>query len=273
VKTIKDNFKGLLEALDFSNELAAIDKINRWVANQTKEKIKNLIAPGMLDRNTRLVLTNAIYFKAAWEEQFTKANTRKEKFHVSAGTDVDVDMMKQTHYFNLAELESFKLLVIPYKKNQAALIVLLPDTVDGLPDLEKSITAEKLTSWVEKSKSVQVALSLPKFRNTSRFDLNHALIALGMKKAFMPGQANFTRIANVPQEPLYLGLVIHKAFVDVNEEGTEATAATAVVAPTAAMITSEPVPFVADHPFVYIMHDNRTGGILFMGRLADPTRE
>jgi serpin B len=180
-------------------------------------------------------------------------------------------MMKQTHFFGLAELEGFKLLVMPYKGGEASMLVLLPDKVDGLADLERSLSAEKLASWLEKSRSVRVALSIPKFKNTSALNLNNTLITLGMKKAFVFGQADFTGIANVPAEPLYIGLVIHKAFVDVNEEGTEAAAATAVgIRAHSAMRPAEPFPFVADHPFVYIIRSNRTGDILFMGRLTDP---
>jgi serpin B len=274
VRGIKESFDGNLEQVDFSNEAVACKKINGWVSDQTKDKIRNLIGPGALTPETRLVLTNAIYFKAAWQEQFRKEATRKEPFHVSVAKDVDADMMKQTRFFALAELEGFKLLVIPYRNNEASMLVLLPDRLDGLPALEESLTAEKLTSWVKKSQSVRVALSFPKFKNTSGFDLNNPLMALGMRKAFAAGQADFTGIARVPAEPLYIGLVIHKAFVDVNEAGTEAAAATAVAMRAgSAMRPAEPVPFVADHPFVYIIRANRTGEILFMGRLSDPTEQ
>jgi len=274
IKAIKESFNGSLEPVDFSNEPAARKRINGWVSDRTRDKIRNLIGPRILTPDTRLVLTNAIYFKAAWEEQFRKEATRKEKFHVSVSKDVDAKMMKQTDFFSLAELKGFRLLVLPYQHDEASMLVLLPNKVDGLADLERSLTAAKLTSWVEECKSVRVALSLPKFKNTSAFDLNNPLITLGMKEAFAVGQADFTGIANVPSEPLYIGLVIHKAFVDVNEEGTEAAAATAAtIRAGAAMRPAEPVPFVADHPFVYIIRSNRTGAILFMGRLADPTEE
>jgi serpin B len=274
VRGIKESFDGNLERVDFSNEAAACKRINGWVSDQTREKIRDLIGPGALTPDTRLVLTNAIYFKAAWQEQFQKGATRKETFHVSLGKDVDVDMMKQTRFLALAQLDGLRLLVIPYRNNEASMLVLLPDRVDGLAALEKSLTAEKLTSWVKKSQSVRVALSLPKFKNTSKFDLNNPLMALGMRKAFTAGQADFTGIAQVPAEPLYVGLVIHKAFVDVNEDGTEAAAATAVAMRAgSAMRPAEPVPFVADHPFVYIIRANRTGEILFMGRLSDPTEQ
>jgi len=271
-KAIKENFKGSIEPVDFSNGPAARKKINGWVSDQTNDKIRDLIGPNAVTPNTRLVLTNAIYFKAAWETQFRKEASTKEKFHVSLNKDVDAEMMKQTHFFGLAELEGFKLLVMPYKGGEASMLVLLPDKVDGLADLERSLSAENLASWLEKSRSVRVALSLPKFKNTTELDLNDTLITLGMKKAFVVGQADFTGIANVPAEPLYIGLVIHKAFVDVNEEGTEAAAATAVTMRAgSAMRPAEPFPFVADHPFVYIIRSNRTGDILFMGRLTDPT--
>ena len=272
IKAITESFKGSLEPVDFSNEIAARKKITGWVSDQTSDKIQNLIGPNAITPDTRLVLTNAIYFKAAWETQFRKEASRQEKFHVSLNKDVDAEMMKQTHFFGLAELEGFKLLVMPYKGGEASMLVLLPDKVDGLADLERSFNAENLASWLEKSRSVRVALSLPKFKNTSALNLNNTLITLGMKKAFIVGQADFTGIANVPAEPLYIGLVMHKAFVDVNEEGTEAAAATAVnIRAGAVMRPAEPFPFVADHPFVYVIRSNRTGDILFMGRLTDPT--
>jgi serpin B len=274
IKAIKESFKGSLEPVDFSNEPAARKKINGWVSGRTRDKIRNLIGPRILTPDTRLVLTNAVYFRAAWEEQFRKEATTKEKFHVSTSKDVDAKMMEQTDFFNLAELEGFKLLVIPYRHNEASMLVLLSDKVDGLADLERSLTAARLASWMGKCKSVRVALSLPKFKNTSAFELNNPLRTLGMKEAFAVGRADFTGIAEVPGEPLYIGLVIHKAFVDVNEEGTEAAAATAAAIPAAAaMRPAAPIPFVADHPFVYIIRSNRTGAILFMGRLADPTEE
>lgn len=272
IKGIKQGFGSGLEAVDFSNAPVASKKINDWVSDQTKGKIMDLISPAMLTPDTRLVLTNAIYFKAAWEEQFRKEATAKEKFHVSPGKDVDARMMKQVRFFKLARLEGFKLLEIPYKGRQASLLVLLPDKVDGLADVEKSLTAQNLDSWLKKSESARVSLSLPSFKNTSRFDLNEALSAMGMKKAFVAGRADFTGIADKPDEPLFIGMVVHKAFIDLNEEGTEAAAATALTMRAgAAMRQAEPVPFVADHPFLYMIRDNRTGGILFIGRLADPS--
>jgi serpin B len=274
IKAIVESFKGSIEPVDFNNELAARNKINTWVSDQTRGKIRNLIGPNAVTSGTRLVLANAIYFKAAWDAQFTKEASRKEKFHVSLDRDVDIEMMQQTRFYEVAELEGFKLLVMPYKGSEASMLVLLPDKVDGLEDLERSLSAEKVDSWLEKRKSVRVALSLPKFKSTSALNLNDPLIALGMKKAFAIKEADFSGIASVQGEPLYIGLVIHKAFVDVNEEGTEAAAATGVsIRAGAVMRPIEPLRFNADHPFVYIIRSNSTGDILFMGRLTDPTNQ
>jgi serpin B len=273
VKSVKANFDGDLQGADFANEPAARKTINDWVAGATKDKIKDLIGPGVLTPATRLVLTNAIYFKAAWATQFAKEATRKAKFHLAADKDAEVDMMNDTDHYSLAELDGFKMLTIPYKDNQASMLILLPEKVDGLGDLEKTLTAEKLAAWIDKSKSAYMELSMPKFKCTCKFELSGQLTAMGMKLAFQAGKADFTGIANVPDEPLFIGAVIHKAFVDVSEEGTEAAAATAVVmlAGSAMQTPPKPVLFTADHPFIYVIRDNRTGDILFLGRLADPT--
>ena len=274
IKQIKGSFDGNLTGVDFSKEEPARKLINDWVAEQTKDKIKDLIAKGVLTPDTRLVLTNAIYFKAAWEEQFKKEATKKEPFHLADGKDADAEMMKQNRFYALAELDGFKMLALPYKGHKASMLVLLPDKVDGLADVEKSLTAAKLAEWVGKLQHKRVNLSLPKFKSTSSFELSKELGALGIRKAFQAGGADFTGIANVPDEPLYIALVIHKAFVEVNEEGTEAAAATAVVMKAgSAMRPEEPVKFTADHPFLYIIRDDRTGDILFLGRLADPTQK
>jgi len=272
---IKNNFKGNLEPVDFSNKPAACKRINAWVSDQTKDRIRNLLGPNMLTPDTRLVLTNAIYFKAAWDEPFQKAFTGKQKFHVSSEIDVDVDMMMRTGHFDLAELEGFRLLVLPYRRNEMSMLILLPDEVSGLTALEKSLKAQKLASWIAEARSAKVALSFPKFKNTCSLDLKNALGLLGMKKAFDARHADFKGIADVPLEPLYIGMMIHKTFVDVNEEGTEAAASTigVMMAGAAPGPRREPIPFVVDHPFLFIIQANATGEILFMGRVVDPTKQ
>jgi serpin B len=272
IKSIKDSFGGQLENVDFNDEPAARKRINDWVANQTKDKIKDLIGPKALTPLTRLVLTNAIYFKAAWQEQFNKQATLKEKFHLSADKDVDADMMRNNKRFDYAELDGFKMLSLPYKTGQASMLVLLPDKLDGLDAMEKSLTAEKLAGWAAKLKNTQVAVMLPKFKSTCSFELAKPLAALGIKKAFTTA-ADFGGMTTKPEDALYISAVLHKAFVDVNEEGTEAAAATAVAVAAANGHSSKPVDFVADHPFVYIIRDNRTGDVLFVGRLADPSQK
>ena len=272
IKSIKDSFGGQLENVNFNDEPAARKTINDWVAAQTKDKIKDLIGPKALTPLTRLVLTNAIYFKAAWQEQFEKEATAKDKFHLSPDKDVDADMMHNTKHYGYAELEGFKMLSLPYKGNQASMLVLLPDKLDGLEAMEKSLSAAKLSDWAAKLKDAQVAVTLPKFKSICSFDLGTPLKAMGIKKAFTTA-ADFGGMTTKPEDALYISAVVHKAFVDVNEEGTEAAAATAVIMEAGMAMPEKPVSFVADHPFVYVIRDNRTGDVLFMGRLADPSQK
>ena len=274
IADIHDNFSSPFTPIDFSNEPAARGKINDWVEYQTKGKIKDLIAPGVLDPgSSRLVLTNAIYFKAAWAEQFEKAATQKSVFHVTPNQTIPTDMMNKVGYFSLARLDGFRLLNIPYKSNEASMIILLPDRADGIATIENSLTGEKIESWINQAKPIHVALSLPKFKVTDSFMLKDQLVALGMKRAFYAGLADFTGIADVPNDPLYINAVIHKAFIDVDEEGTEAAAATAVLMTANAAAPGQPESFVADHPFLYMIRANHTGDILFIGRLVDPASE
>jgi serpin B len=271
LKSIKDHFDGGLEQVDFKQPEPARQTINNWVAEQTKDKIKDLIPTGILTPATRLVLTNAIYFKAAWAEQFKKDNTKPGQFHLTADQQIDAPMMNMTHRFTYAEADGMKLLSMPYQGNRTSMVILLPDKVDGLADLEKSLTAEKMDGWIKSLKGRMVHLALPKFKMTTQFQLADQLKALGMTQAFDPNKADFTGMVDPSVEPLFIGNVIHKAFVDVNEEGTEAAAATAVVMMATGVPRPEtPVDFIADHPFLFLIRDGQSGAILFMGRVANP---
>ena len=267
---IKDNFKGSLEVIDFKDEHGALSKINAWVSRQTKAKILDLIPQGVLSASTRLVLTDAVYFKAAWAHPFLKGATRKGVFHGAEGRNIPVPMMTQTGSFLYAEEGSFRLLVVPYKDDDVSMLVFLPRKQGDLERLEAQLTAENVQSWLEKVVETNVALSLPKFKSASTFSLVQPLAAMGMEKAFSPKEANFAPMVKVPNAGLFLSDVRHKAFVDVDEEGTEAAAATAVIMMATAMpVMTPPVSFVVDHPFLYVVRAN-TGAILFMGRMTNP---
>ena len=256
--------------LNFVQAEAARQEINRWVESQTNDKIKNLIPSGAIDALTRLVLTNAVYFKGDWVKQFDVKNTREQDFTVSAERKVKTPLMQQKAAFGYAEEETFQALEMPYAGRELSMVVLLPKEIDGLPELEKAITANKLASLLPKLQNREVITYMPKFKMEASFGLKPTLEKLDMKRAFSR-DADFSGISG--QKDLCISAVIHKAYVDVNEEGTEAAAATAVVIRAmAAPRLPDPVPvFRADHPFLFLIRDTTTGSILFMGRLTNPT--
>lgn len=256
-----------LGEVDFIDDTEGARKtINAWIEEQTKQKIKDLFKPGVLNPDTRLVLTNAIYFKAAWLTPFDPKATKDEDFLLAPGKKVSVPMMRSGHSLRFSDDGMVQTLELPYEHGEASMIVLLPKRVDGLPALEKSLTADNLKKWLGKLSTHQVQLTLPKFKFTAEFSLNEALKQLGMVDAFDHRKADFSGMSS--RERLFIQHVVHKAYVDVNEAGTEAAAATGI----AIGVTSLPQPatFRADHPFVFLIRDNRTGAILFAGRVVDP---
>ena len=212
--------------MDFAQAAAASREINHWVEQQTNDKIKDLIPPGSLDALTRLVLTNAVYFKGDWVQPFDKQNTREEDFTVSAQEKVKTPLMHQQTKMGYAEEETFQALEMPYAGRELSMVVLLPKKADGLPELEKTITVDKLAALLSKLRVREVVTYLPKFKLETSFGLKPTLEAMGMKRAFSR-EADFSGISSA--ESLYISAVLHKAYVDVNEEGTEAAAATGVV--------------------------------------------
>ena len=267
LQTTKTYYGAGLNEVDFRTAAEeARQTINAWVEEQTKEKIKDLIPPGALDALTRLVLTNAIYFKGDWVLPFKKEQTKDEAFKVSATQQVTVPMMQQTAFFNYLDGEGFQALELPYVGDTLSMVVLLPKKIDGLVNFEGSLSVETLTEWLSKLESREVVVSLPRFTMTVEFALKEVLSAMGMPLAFS-GEADFSGISE--EEKLHIADVFHKAFVDVNEEGTEAAAATGVVVRTTAL-GPPPAVFRADHPFLFLIRDVRSGGIVFLGRLVQP---
>ena len=268
----RKHYGATITPLDYVNAPGPARKtINDWVEDKTNKKITDLIAPGVLDAMTRLVLVNAIYFKGDWANPFKAALTKPAPFHVTAAKTVDAPLMQQKKEFRYGETPNLQVLELPYTGNDLSMIVLLPRKTDGITVLEEFLTPEAITKWSEGLDRREVEVFLPKFKMTSQFSLGDKLAALGMTDAFT-GKADFSGMDG--QRDLYISAVIHKAFVDVNEEGTEAAAATAVVMRAMAMML-EPPPtpvFRADHPFLFLIRDNHTGSILFLGRVTDPTK-
>ncbi|MCS7167534.1 MAG: serpin family protein [Gemmatales bacterium] len=256
-------------AVDYINNTELARRaINEWVEKQTQNKIKELIKPGVLSNLTRLVLTNAIYFKGDWAIKFDPAKTREEPFFVSLKESVKVPMMYQSGQFPFFWEAGVRGIELPYAGKDVTMVLFVTDQLDGLPEFEKSLSAEKLQQLLSKLRMANdVDVFLPRFRVTSEFQLQEELKALGMKDAFEAGQADFSGISpEALSQKWHISAVVHKAFVEVNEEGTEAAAATGVIIKAVAL----PPSFRADRPFFFLIRDKRTNSILFMGRITNP---
>ncbi|MGD8521301.1 MAG: serpin family protein [Desulfobacterales bacterium] len=269
-RIIQQSYQADLNQVDFATAAdAARQAINGWVEDQTHQKIKNLIPPGVLDALTRLVLVNAIYFKGFWDTQFKPENTEEMAFWLSAETNVKVPMMHQEHPYGYWENEWLQVLEIPYKDEALSLIVLLPKEKTGISVLEQKLSLENILRWQDQLRKQKIKLFFPKFKIEAQFNLGQTLSAMGMPDAFDPNHADFS--AMIGKKELFISAVIHKAFVEVNEEGTEAAAATGVVVGVTSIAPPSPI-FKADHPFVFFIRDNASHSILFIGRVLDPSQ-
>jgi len=275
---VKQNFGGAFEPVDLiADPAAATQRINKWVADQTHDRIRDLIPGGALDKTTRLVLANALYLKAPWANEFSENATQPEPFFARGGAPVDVPMMRKTDkHFGYARHEGFTVVSLPYAGSDLQFLVLLPDEVNGLLALESKLTADMLASCARLEKR-DVDLHLPKFKlEPPTITLAKQFEALGMKTAFDKphGSANFDRMAlRKPNDYLYVSQIFHKTFIAVDEKGTEAAAATAVAMMAGTALRSPPPPPIevkVDRPFVYAIQHVPSGVCLFLGRVTDP---
>ncbi|KAM9094576.1 serpin B6-like [Sarcophilus harrisii] len=260
-----------MEELDFVNASEEARKhINKWVEEKTEGKIVELLTNGSIDQLTSLVLVNAIYFKGKWQNQFEKHATKERMFKISKDKQKPVQMMFQESTFSMTYLREVftKVLVLPYVGGQMDMVILLPDENTDLKTLEKSLTSEKLTDWLkpERMNKTEVEVFLPRFKLEENLDLECILQKLGMSDAFDGSKADFSGIS--AGKNLFLSKVLHKAYVEVNEEGTEAAAATAAVA---MFLCAKMNPrFVVDRPFLFLIRDNSSKNILFFGKVISP---
>lgn len=275
VKLVQTDYAAGFHRVNFKASPDAVSNaINHWVEQQTNNKIQNLIGPGVLTLATRLVLTNAIYFKGDWLNPFEKASTQIEEFHTSSSQFVMAPLMHRTGSYRYYDGATFQALELPYSGDELSMDVLLPKSNDGLAALEQSFTASAAGDWLQKLEPVdKVILTFPRFTMTQQFELSHALSAMGMPQAFGDA-ANFSGMTGKPD--FTISAAIHKAYIDVNEQGTEAAAATSIIlrATAARVPFPEPPPIVfrADHPFLFLIRDTKSGAILFLGRVTDPTK-
>jgi serpin B len=266
LQTTRDHYGARLHEVNYHDDVEGSRRtVNAWVEKETQGKIKDLLPPGVVTVDTRLVLTNAIYFKAEWECQFRSGQTTQQPFRTASGEEVKVPLMDQRTELRYRDYGTFQGLELPYKGKDLAMVIFLPKRADGLPELEKALTGTNLAKWLNQLKRHDVQVYLPKFQTSFGFRLKQTLSELGMKDAFVPRVADLSGIGGDPGK-LFIQEVVHKAFVSVTEAGTEAAAATGVVVGDASL----PPAFRADHPFLFLVRDTRSGSILFLGRLVDP---
>jgi serine protease inhibitor len=263
------NYRAGLNYVDYKTaaEKARTD-INTWVERKTRDKIKDLVAPGMLNAQTKMVLANAIYFKGSWGEKFDSSLTRDAAFFVTPRDSIKAKMMTmRKHEFGYMENDTVQCCELPYAGNDLSMVVILPKKRDGISVVEKLLSADAIGSWIGQIHKEEINIFIPKFKTTKEFLLNQPLSALGMKDAF-GSDADFSKMTG--NKDLVISAVIHKAFVEVNEEGTVAAAATAVMMKAFSTMVDHTVEFRADHPFVFLIREISSGSILFLGKIVNP---
>lgn len=260
------NYDAGLKLVDFSKPEDARQLINLWVAAQTNEKIKELIPAGMLNEMTRLVITNAVYFKGAWSHQFDPQMNTQEPFYKLDGSQTTVEMMN-TH-FNGAALvnDQYQAVRLPYEQSSFSMLAIMPTGDFKTFENELGSKLNDILKAIDAS-SASVQLGMPKFKTESNFSLANQLKALGMEQAFDPNFADFSGITGA--KDIFISDAIHQAYIDVNEQGTEAAAATAIAMEMTSM-PGESYEIKLDHPFIYVIYDQETGTIVFMGRVLAP---
>jgi len=275
---VEKNYEAGVDTVDFRNAYRKVRlEINDWVAQKTRDKIKDLLQEDNVTPDTKVILVNAIYFNSAWLEPFDKANTRGEPFHTDKGTQKIVPMMSRTGRFLYGENHEMQWLKIPYKMPGFSMLILLPrenESFTQVEELEKKLAADALVSWMDGMKYSRVALRMPKFKDERRYPLSDVLQKLGMKLAFT-NDADFSGMVEKPTVDgysLHIDYVVHQSFIELDEERTEAAAATVVgmVRATGIMEPEPIIEFNADRPFIYCLTDDQTGTILFMGRMVQP---
>ena len=269
--TLQQYYAGKATNVDFKKSTEETRQtINKWVEDKTNNKIKNLFPQGSLNNMTRLVLTNAIYFKGTWIKQFEKKQTRDDDFRVNSTNTVKVSMMQRTDKdakFNYTETDNLQVLEMPYEGDKLSMMVLLPKN-DKLSSLENLLSLEKINDWKSKLQKQRVDVFMPKFTFDTKYFISGTLAKMGMPTAFT-NNADFSGMDGTKN--LSIQNVIHQAFVDVNEEGTEAAAATGISMGLTSMPQQTPL-FRADHPFIFVIQDKDNGNILFFGRVSNPIK-
>lgn len=261
---LKENYDTIITPLDYNEPETARKSINQWVNEKTQEHISKLIPTNILDPLTRLVLVNAIYFKGLWKKQFDKQATIESPFWILNDSAIKVPMMRQKSEFGYMEDELAQVLELPYQGDHLSLIIILPQ--EKLSADESRLTYHNISKWISALSYEMVDVNLPSFKIKSTFNLNDSLVSMGMPDAFDDSKADFSGMDGTRE--LYISNTIHQANIDVNEEGATATAATAVVMSKRSL--PQDYQFHANHPFIFLLRENTTGSIMFIGRVLNP---
>ena len=263
---LKNFYMAEANELDFSDNIEAAEIINSWIEEQTNDKIKDMIQPDMLSDLTKLVLTNAIYFKGQWDSPFNPKLTYETDFELTTGQTVKVNMMSdpKNSVFNYSETEFLQILEMDYYGNDLSMLVILPKE-NNITYAESKMNFENLSKWKNNLYEKDINVEIPKFKFEKKYSLDNILQDMGIVDAFLPGVADFSGMDGTKN--LFISRALHQAFVEVNEEGTEAAAATTIIME----LTAVPDSFIANHPFIFLILHKETGAILFMGRVNDPS--
>jgi serpin B len=267
LEAVRKHYRASVATADFRTRAEQVRKeVNQWVEKKTENRIRDLLPPGSVTAYTRLVLANAIYFKGIWTHRFDPERTRPAPFYTAGGGTVEVPTMNREGRYHYASGETVELLRIDYGKGGLSMVIVLPRKKGGLAEVEEGLSWAKIDGWMDRLRPVKLNVFLPRFEMKTRFDLVKRLSAMGVRDAFSAQHADFSGMTG--RRDLYITTAVHKAFVEVNEEGTEAAAATGISVGVTSV--APPKAFRADHPFLFFIRDNGSGAVLFMGRLTEP---
>lgn len=275
LKIVSDDYQADVKQADFeTNADTARREVNDWVAQKTMNKIRDILPPESLDALTRLVLASAIYFKGTWASPFNRGGTSTQAFHISTNRQVDTLLMDHFDRIPYTSNDDFQVVELPYSGDELSMVILLPRQINGLGQLEKHLSPAFLDRFLSQMTKQRVRIELPRFKLECRFKLNETLEKMGMPDAFIPGKADFSKINGLrrgDRRSLYISDMFHKSWVQVTEEGTEAAAASVVTMRVGSAAPPLSPVFRADHPFIFLIRDIRSGSLLFLGRVADPS--
>jgi serpin B len=269
VSLLRNNYQAEALRADFSDCSASANKINSWFLDRTKGKIKNIVESRQITPSTRAILCNAVYFKGEWATKFDKSTTKAESFYTGPELSVMVPMMRAESKFKIVREDDFSLLELPYVGKKLSMLLFLPTANDGLQDFEKQFTADHLKLWLAKLNQASEAkafVRVPRLKMSCSLALSDTLGQMGMPSLFSEKDSDLSGITG--KRDLFISSIVHQATLDVSEEGTEAAAGTAAQVKT----KSQPLSFIANHPFFFLLVENRSGNILFCGRVINPSK-